>query len=61
MYTSELLGTLREGKQGSKLTLATSKNASDFDKLRVRKIYTSKRLLVRIIHVSLNIFFALFV
>ena len=51
MYTSELLGTLRKGKQGSKLTLANSQNASDFDKLRVRKIYTSKRLLVRIIHV----------
>ena len=60
MYTSELLGTLREGKQGSKLTFATSQNASDFDKLRVRKIYTSKRLLVRIIHVSLNIFFCSF-
>ena len=52
MYTSELLGTLREGKQVSKLTLANSQNASDFDKLRVREIYTSKRLLVRIIHVS---------
>ena len=52
MYISELLGTLRKGKQDSKLTLANSQNASDFDKLRVRKIYTSKRLLVRIIHVS---------
>ena len=38
--------------QGSKLTLANSQNASDFDNLRVRKISTSKRLRVRIIHVS---------
>ena len=38
--------------QGSKLTLANSQNASDFDDLRVRKISTSKRLLVRIINVS---------
>ena len=37
--------------QGSKLTLANSQNASDFDNLRVRKISTSKRLLVRIINV----------
>ena len=38
--------------QDSKLTLANSQNASDFDNLRVRKISTSKRLRVRIIHVS---------
>ena len=38
--------------QGSKLTLVNSQNASDFDNLRVRKISTSKRLRVRIIHVS---------
>ena len=38
--------------QGSKLTLANSWNASDFDNLRVRKISTSKRLWVRIINVS---------
>ena len=37
--------------QGSKLTLANSQNASAFDNLRVRKIATSKRLRVRIIHV----------
>ena len=38
--------------QGSKLTLTNSQNASDFDNVRVRKISTSKRLRVRIIHVS---------
>ena len=38
--------------QRSKLTLANSQNASDFDNLRVRKISTSKRLRVRIVHVS---------
>ena len=38
--------------QGSKLTLANSLNASVFDNLRVRKISTSKRLRVRIIHTS---------
>ena len=38
--------------QGLKLTLANSQNASDFDNLRVRKIFTCKRLRVRIIHVS---------
>ena len=38
--------------QGSKLTLANSHNASDFDNLRVRKISTSKRLLFRIMYVS---------
>ena len=38
--------------QGSKLTLVNSQNASDFDNLRVRKISTSKRLRVRILHVS---------
>ena len=38
--------------QGSKLMLANSQNASDFDKLQVRKISTSKLLRVRIIHVS---------
>ena len=37
--------------QGSKLTLANSQNASAFYNLRVRKIATSKRLRVRIIHV----------
>ena len=37
--------------QGSKLPLANSQNASAFDNLRVRKIATSKRLRVRIIHV----------
>ena len=37
---------------GLELTLANSQNASDFDNLRVRKISTSKRLRVRIIHVS---------
>ena len=45
--------TVQDGHyQGSKLTLANSQNASDFDNLRVRKISTSKRLRVRIIHVS---------
>ena len=38
--------------QGSKLTLANSQDASDFDKLRVRNIFTSKRLRFGIIHVS---------
>ena len=38
--------------QGSKLMLANSQNASDFDNLRVRKTSTSKSLRVRIIHVS---------
>ena len=38
--------------QGSKLTLVNSQNGGDFDNLRVRKISTSKRLRVRIIHVS---------
>ena len=38
--------------QSSKLTLANSQNAGDFDNLRVRKISISKRLRVRIIHVS---------
>ena len=37
--------------QGSKLMLANSQNVGDFDNLRVRKISTSKRLRVRIIHV----------
>ena len=37
--------------QGSKLMLADSQNVGDFDNLRVRKISTSKRLRVRIIHV----------
>ena len=37
--------------QDSKLTLANSQNARDFDKVRVRKISTSKHLQVRIIHV----------
>ena len=34
--------------QGSKLALANSQNASNFDNLRMRKISTSKRLQVRI-------------
>ena len=38
--------------QVSKLTLANSQNASDFDELRVRKISTSKHLRVRIINIS---------
>ena len=38
--------------QGLKLKLANWQNASDFVNLRVRKISTSKRLLVKIIHVS---------
>ena len=38
-----------------KFTLAKSQNVSDFDILQVRKISTSKRLQVRIIHVSLTI------
>ena len=38
---------------GSKLTLANSQNASNFDyNLRVRKVSTSKRLRVTITHVS---------
>ena len=37
--------------QGSKLTLANSQNASEFDNVRVRKISTNKLLRVRIIHV----------
>ena len=37
--------------QGSKLTLANSQNASDFDNVQVRKISTNKLLRVRIIHV----------
>ena len=37
--------------QGSKLTLANSQNASDFDNVRVRKISTNKLLRVTIIHV----------
>ena len=41
---------MRSLGQGSKLTLANSQNPSDFDKLR--KISTSKRLRVRINHVS---------
>ena len=39
-------------KQGSKLTLANSQNAIDFDNLRVRKMSTRKSLRVRIIHLS---------
>ena len=42
----------KDSNQGSKLKLANWQNASDFVNLRVRKISTSKRLLVRIIHVS---------
>ena len=42
----------RAGDQGLILTLANSQNASDFDNLRVKKISTSKRFRVRIIHVS---------
>ena len=47
-FLSKMVYTL----QGSKLTLANSHNTSDFDNLRVRKISISKRLRVRIIHVS---------
>ena len=43
---------MSDNLQVSKLTLANSQNASDFDKMRVRKISTSKHLRVRIIHVS---------
>ena len=49
---TSFLTKIKLNKQGSKLTLANSQNASDFDNLRVRKISTSKRLRVRIIHVS---------
>ena len=49
---SERKRTDRAIEQGSKLKLANWQNASDFVNLRVRKISTSKRLLVRIIHVS---------
>ena len=52
LKTLYLEATLTFLRQGSKLTLANSQNASDFDNLRVRKISTSKRLRVRIIHVS---------
>ena len=38
--------------QGSKLMFTSSQNARDFDNLRVKKRSTSKRLQVRIIHVS---------
>ena len=38
--------------QGSKLTLANSQNAIDFDNLRVRKMSSRKSLRVRIIHLS---------
>ena len=37
---------------GLEINARNSQNASDFDNLRVRKISTSKRLRVRIIHVS---------
>ena len=42
-------------RQGSKLTLANSQNVSAFDNLQMRKISTSKRFQVRVIHVSQNI------
>ena len=42
----------RSPHQGPKLTLTNSQNVSDFDKLRVTKISTSKLLRVGIIHVS---------
>ena len=45
------LKNIKDPRQDSKLTLANSQNASAFDNLRVRKIATSKRLRVRIIHV----------
>ena len=38
--------------QGSKLALTNSQNASDFDKLQMRKISTSERLRIRIIDIS---------
>ena len=43
-FQSNVSQVKRSPQQGSKLTLANSQNASDFDKLRVRKISTSKRL-----------------
>ena len=51
-YSLNYSGTRFLSTQGSKLTLANLQNASDSDNLRVRKISTSKRLRVRIIHVS---------
>ena len=50
MFTLKAFLSSRD--QGSKLKLANSQNASDFGNLRVRKISTSKRQRVRIIHVS---------
>ena len=44
--------TIPDRVQGSKLTLGNLQNAGDFDNLRVRKLCTSKRLRVGIIHVS---------
>ena len=41
---------------GSKLMLANSENATDFENLWVRKISTYKRLRVRVIHVSQQLF-----
>ena len=53
-YFAKVLQIL--SKQGSTLTLPNSQIASDFDKLWVKKITTSKRLQVRIIHVSQSLF-----
>ena len=53
MYNHRYLGgRVIVDLQGSKLALANLQNASDFDNLRVRKIFTSNRLWVRIIYVS---------
>ena len=41
-----------ENLQGSKLMFTSSQNARDFDNLRVKKMSTSRRLRIRIIHVS---------
>ena len=46
------VGPTMLGFQGSKLTLENSQNARYFDNLRVSKISTSKRLRVRIMHIS---------
>ena len=48
---SNKLDLRTEGQHGSKLMVTNSQNASDSDKLRVRKISTSKQR-VRIIHVA---------
>lgn len=47
---SNKLDLRTEGRHGSKLMVTNSQNASDSDKLRVRKISTCKHVQVRIIH-----------